>query len=111
MTITHRKHNSIDIVMLSNRLTAADISGVRREFNNIINTGNANLLLDITELEFVDSSGLGFLVGTQQEARKRRGDMVLYNPQLNVRALLELTRLDQIFSIHSEMSEAMDALH
>jgi len=111
MEIKFSNENHVDVVQLSGRLTANDVSAIRREINNFIKNGTANLLLDITELEFIDSSGLGLLVGSRREARKHNGDLILLGPKPEVRALLELTRLDQIFSIFNDQAEAVNSLH
>lgn len=111
MTISHHKEDSIDIVTLTDRLTAADVNTARREINEIINAGEGKLLVDISGLDFVDSSGLGLLVGCHQEARNKDGNLVLLEPQPEVKALLELTRLDQVFRIFHDQSEAITSLN
>ncbi len=111
MNILHERLNAVDIVKLAHRLTAADITAARYLINDIIRNGNAKLLLDISDLGFIDSRGLGLLVGSREEARKHKGDLFLLAPKPEVRALLELTRLDQVFRIFNNQTEAVIALH
>jgi anti-sigma B factor antagonist len=61
--------------------------------------GQRNIEVDLSQTTFVDSCGLGALVGLHKRAASRQGRLLLVNPQTPVQQILELTRLDGIFEI------------
>lgn len=99
MKLTHRKIDRTDIVTLAGRLTAAEAPNTRRELAAIIEQGDGRSVLDLSELIFLDSSGLSVLISALKAARSKGGDVVLASPTPNVQALIELTRLHQVFEI------------
>lgn len=68
---------------------------VRGAFNN----GHRNIEVDLSQTSFVDSCGLGALIGLHKAAATRQGKLILANPQQPIQQILELTRLDGIFEI------------
>jgi len=68
------------------------------------------IILDMTEVEFVDSTGLGAMVYTLKRATAKGGDAVLVGLQPGVRSLLETTRLDNCFQIYDDESTAVAAM-
>ncbi len=64
------------------------------------------IIIDLTGLEFIDSSGLAALVRVREQARHAGGDMLLAAPQRQVLRLLALTRLTDAFSVHASVNEA-----
>ncbi|PWG74581.1 hypothetical protein DF186_17170, partial [Enterococcus hirae] len=72
---------------------------VRNRLRHIIRQGNARLILDLGNMEFIDSSGLAALVNSLQAARKRHGDLCLVGMNETVRTLFELTQLLNVFEV------------
>jgi len=68
---------------------------VRGAFNN----GHRNIEVDLSQTSFVDSCGLGALIGLHKAAATRQGKLILVNPQQPIQQIFELTRLDGIFEI------------
>ena len=96
------KVNDIDRIKLIGRLGAAVKADVSAELAAVIDRGDIFLHLDLTELEFVDSAGLSALVSLLKHARKLEGDVILYNANDRITALLELTRLHEIFELRED---------
>jgi len=65
-----------------------------------------DIIVDLTGLEFIDSSGLAALARVREQARHAGGDLLLAAPQQQVLRLLTLTRLTDVFSIHASVDEA-----
>src|SRR5579859_7529440 len=61
--------------------------------------GHRNIEVDLSQTTFVDSCGLGALVGLHKSAVTKQGKLVLVNPPGPIQQILELTRLDGIFEI------------
>jgi anti-sigma B factor antagonist len=110
MLLTHLQSDSIDIVELSGRLIMADVPDVRKQLIGIIDAGQGKLILDLAGVGFMDSSGLSVLVSAYKAVRSKGGDMVLLSPTPTVQALIELTRLHQVFEIFSDRAAAMARL-
>ena len=78
---------------------AADSSDVATQVIEIFEQGPGELHLEMASLEWVDSSGLSALVNILKRVRSQEGTLVLLNVNERVRALLEMTRLHEIFEI------------
>jgi len=68
------------------------------------------VLVDMSGIDSVDSTGLGELVGYLQRFEKDDRRLALFRPHRRILSLLRLTRLDEIFSIYEDMDEAVKAL-
>ncbi|MCK7477199.1 MAG: STAS domain-containing protein [Candidatus Moduliflexus flocculans] len=100
--MTHLTGNGIDIAVLAGRLVMADVSQVRQRLLTTVEQGKRKLVLDLSEVAFMDSSGLSVLVSVFKAARLKNGEVVLLHPNPTVRSLIELTRLQQIFAIFDD---------
>jgi anti-sigma B factor antagonist len=65
------------------------------------------LIVDLEGIDFIDSAGLGVLVGGLKHARDREGDLMLVVTAQNVLRVLELTGLTRAFEIHSSREAAL----
>jgi anti-sigma B factor antagonist len=110
MILTHRNVEGIDIVALSGRLVMADVPQVRQKLLGFVEQGNGKLILHLAEVGFMDSSGLSVLVSVFKAARAKGGDVVLLDLSPTVRSLIELTRLQQVFSIFDDEAAALARL-
>lgn len=82
---------------------------VRRALADAIDTGG-HVLVDLTEVEVVDSAGLGLLVRAHQEARQRSAVLCLVGPTRFVRTVLHTMRLDDLFPIFENRAAALREL-
>ncbi|ADB35364.1 anti-sigma-factor antagonist [Kribbella flavida DSM 17836] len=71
--------------------------------------GARPLVLDLTEVEFMDSSGLGVLVGAHKEATAQGGTLILAAPHPRVAKILRITKLHKVFTVSPSVDEAMAA--
>ena len=71
-----------------------------------LETGAEELVIDLTTLAFIDSSGLGTLVGCWRRAQQAGAALVVANPSADVLMTLEITGLDQILPIRDEKRAA-----
>ena len=72
---------------------------LREQLVALIESGANDIVLDMSELEFLDSTGLGVLVGALKRLVARHGTLVLRSPREATRKVLEITGLDLVFSI------------
>jgi len=72
-----------------------------------IDEGHRNFVVDLGEVEFIDSSGLGTLVRMLRAAEEAGGGLCLARPTARVRGVLEATLLDSVLRSHDDVDEAI----
>ena len=93
-----RQVGDVAIVDLSGRITLGDGSGVVREtVKDMLKGGQKNLLLNLGDVSYIDSSGLGELVGAYATSANQGAQIKLLNVQKRVHDLLQLTKLYTVF--------------
>ncbi len=78
---------------------------LRREISDIVASGVDIVLIDLKNVKFVDSSGLGALVSAMQMVRKADGKLFLCSVSDQVQMLFQLTRMDRIFQFYADKDE------
>lgn len=63
------------------------------------------LVLDLSGVEFMDSSGLGVLVGAHKESIAHGGALIVVGPQPRVRKILKITKLEKVFTVYSSLDD------
>jgi len=76
----------------------------------LLSTGSDAVLLDLEDIDYLDSTGLGELVGYLQRFSDAGKRLTLLNPHARVVNLLKLTRLDEVFTVFSDRAAALEAL-
>jgi stage II sporulation protein AA (anti-sigma F factor antagonist) len=71
--------------------------------------GRRHLVLDLSSLDFMDSSGLNILIRAARDAREAEGDLHLVAPTPAVRRILEITGLTMTTPLHADVAEALVA--
>ena len=107
MEFTITTEENFAILKLNGSLLA-DIQSrdVLEGVNNIIQEGKINFIVDLSELKFINSSGLGMLLTCLTKARKAGGDLILANIPEQVSNLLVITKLTSVFTPADSMEEA-----
>lgn len=89
------------------RLDAHNSSDLKAQMLSLFEEGKNDLVVDLSEVRFVDSSGLGALVSGFKNASARNGNLKLSGLQPQVRSMFELTRLHRVFEIFPGTEEAL----
>jgi anti-sigma B factor antagonist len=108
MSLEFHKRGEVDVIRLPERVMLATAAAVRADLLKHVDTGANRLVLDLGQLEFADSSGLSALLACVTAARRAGGDAVMAAPCARVRALIELTRLDEAIAVVSSVPNAID---
>ena len=74
----------------------------KEPIEKLIEANTKDIFLDLTDLSYIDSTGIGILIELRKGSMSRDLNMTRINPQKNVVKLLQLTGVDQIFSIVEE---------
>ncbi len=97
------------IVRLSGDFDLGAVASVRSAFHEVVADGWSTVLVDLEEVSFIDSAGLGILIGLARRCRENGGTCVLLGVQDGVARLLEVTGLDGLFP-SAESAEAAAVL-
>ena len=82
---------------LSGELDTATAPGLRDQVVQLISQGRSDLVFDCTDLEFIDSTGLGVLIGARARALAANGSVALVGVSSALRRLLVVTGIDGLF--------------
>ncbi|HEY3307412.1 MAG TPA: STAS domain-containing protein [Desulfuromonadaceae bacterium] len=96
------------IFVREERLDAHNSDELKKEMNRLFDSGAKDILLDLKEVRFIDSSGLGVLVSGFKNASTRQGSLKLCGLQAQVKSMFELTRLHRVFDIFQTVDEALE---
>ena len=105
--IVDRRPGGIAIVRLGGRLDLLSAAEFRQRLAQAVAEGNRRLIVDLAEVPFVDSSGLGALISGLKTARLAGGDLRIARPTDQARSLLELTVLDRVLRPYPSIEEAL----
>jgi len=89
-------------VALHGRFDAFEVEGFDTTVMSALINGEPQVRVNLSNVSFIDSSGLAALVRVMKRAREQGGDLVLIAPSDAARVILELTRLDAAFDIVDE---------
>jgi anti-sigma B factor antagonist len=89
-------------------LDASNAGEFKRDIAPLLQA-NSKLVLDLSRLSFVDSSGLGAMLSCLRQLSAKGGDLKLFGMSKQVRALFELVRMHRIFDIYGTKDEAVRA--
>lgn len=101
------RQGGVAVARVTGRLDFASAPTARDQFAAAIADGQRKLIVELNKVEFVDSAGLGSLIGGMRRARQAGGDLRIANPNEQVRTLLSLTSLDQVLKVHPTVEEAV----
>ena len=97
------------VVDCDGALDAHSAGRVKRKTLPLID-GRSDVVLDLAQVDFVDSVGLGVLVSFFKAARSRGCNVNFIGVSSKVRRVLEIIRLDEIFEVHADLASASRAL-
>jgi len=95
------------IIAMSGRLDLSNGGKLKEEIKTLLTEGKTSIHLNLSEVEFVNSSGLGALVSMMKEIRIHRGRLTLSNLADYVQEIFDITQLSHIFEIFSTEEEAL----
>jgi anti-sigma B factor antagonist len=110
MELTTREDGHVTIMSVQGDLVIGEPETTfKRTVTRLLEEGKVNLLVDLSEVGFLDSSGLGALVRAMTNSQKEGGQTKLLNAGPQVRRLLEMTKLDSVFEIHDNLERAVSS--
>lgn len=112
LRIAERKNGDVLVLELDGRLAIGDaVEEFRRKVDEAIKGGQTRVALDMRGTEYIDSSGMGFLVVAHKVARDSGGMLAMFNLTDRVVDLMLLTKLSGVFHLYASEQDAVDAIH
>jgi anti-sigma B factor antagonist len=110
MKATSRTANGVEIINLQGKITiGAGDSQLREVITNSLNAGKNNLLLDMSGVTTIDSSGIGELVGSYTTVTNRGGKLKLLHLPAKLNELLHVTQLITVFEVYENETDAISS--
>jgi anti-sigma B factor antagonist len=105
-----RQVDGITILDLSGRITLGEGSVVLRDtIREVLGKGEKKILLNLGDVTYIDSSGIGELVSAFTAVRKEGGELKLLNLTKKVHDLLQITKLYTVFDVKDDEAQAVAA--
>jgi len=94
---------------MDRRIDASSAAAFKALLNDRIQGGQQRIVLNLSEVDFIDSTGLGAIVSSLKSMGEF-GDLVISNPRETVMSLFRLTRMNRVFQILPSEEEALASL-
>jgi len=110
MEIIEERVDDVDVLTFKGRLDANSAKDVKEKINILTKENRIKIVMEMADVNFMDSSGLGSLVTSLRSVNKLGGDIKIASLQDPVRVIFELTRLHRVFEIFDDKGSAVDSL-
>jgi len=110
MKATTRTVDNVEIISLQGKITiGSGDTQLREVITNAVNAGKTNVLLDLSGVTTIDSSGIGELVGSYTTVTNRGGKLKLLHLPAKLNELLHVTQLITVFEVYENEQEAVSS--
>ncbi|HET8925103.1 MAG TPA: STAS domain-containing protein [Candidatus Acidoferrum sp.] len=107
---TYRDAGQVTVVDLSGRIVLGDGSALlRKTIRGLLTDQRNKILLNLADVDYIDSSGIGELVSAFTAVKNQRGDMKLLHLTKKVRDLLQITKLYTVFDVYTDERTALSS--
>ncbi len=109
MTVFEQEQRGDDTVVVRprGRFTMVTAQGFRDLVGEHVDSGRRQVVVDLSQTEFMDSSALGALVAGLKRTRQAGGDLRIAQPTEAVRTVLTLTNMDRVLRAHESVEDAL----
>jgi anti-sigma B factor antagonist len=107
LTITIDQHQQATVIRLSGSADMAEANSLKNQLDQYPTAEHNNLVVDLSDLHFISSMGLGSLIQAHRQCQEGRGHLSLVSPQESVARVLKTTQLDQLFDIYPSVEAAL----
>lgn len=107
LSIATRTVGAVDIVSIGGEVDINTASQLSVSLLSLIAAGHTRLVLDLSDVSFIDSAGLGVLISAQRRLRALDGSLDVVTARPLVQKMFHITALDRVFGVHSTVDEAL----
>ena len=101
------ERDGYSVLAVSGEVDVATVPRLREQLHGLVAQGDTSIVVDLDAVDFLDSTGLGVLVGALKRVRSSGGELYLVCTQPRIRKVFEVTGLTKVFSIHDSVDEAV----
>lgn len=105
--ITETSRDGVPILSVAGEIDVATAPPLRERIHRQVGSGATQLVVDLLNVTFLDSTALGVLVGAVNRLREAGGDLLLVIDKRRVLKVFEITGLTEVFSIHRSTADAL----
>ncbi len=109
LSLDNRESGERTVVDVGGEIDVYTAPKLRERLVGLINAGHHDLIVNLEGVDFLDSTGLGVLVGALKRVRAHSGTLVLVCTQERLLKIFRITGLTKVFSIHDSVSDAVAA--
>ncbi len=103
--------NGITVVELSGKIMGGpEAAEINDQIHSLIEKGDKRMIIDLGEVEWMNSSGLGILIGAITTLKNNGGALSLVRVSDRIMNLLKITKLKDVFTIHPDVQTAVEAM-
>ncbi len=108
MTITEKTAGGLAILEFSGKIMGGPDAGLLNDkLHELIDNNKVKVVVDLSNVDWMNSSGLGILIQALTTMRNNQGDIKLANVTERIKSLLLITKLTRIFEIHDTVENAV----
>jgi anti-sigma B factor antagonist len=107
---SERQGDDLGVLILGGEVDIFTAPQFKERMVELLDSGVRRLVVDLSEVTFIDSTALGVLIGGVRRVHGAGGAMTIVVATRPVERVLSVTGLDRVFSMHSTRAEAIDAL-
>ncbi len=109
LSVTSREQDGRTVVEVGGEIDVYTAPVLRERLNDLVGEGKHHLVVDMEQVEFLDSTGLGVLVGGLKRVRSHDGSLHLVCTQEKILKVFRITGLTKVFPIHTSVADAVSA--
>ena len=98
----------VALVSLEGEIDVYTSTKLKQDLTQIIADGAKFVVLNLSKVEYLDSTGLGLLIGALKRLRENKGNLVIVSPSTRITRVFEITGLYKVFSIYASETEAAE---
>jgi anti-sigma B factor antagonist len=109
LSLTTRTEGALTVVEVGGEIDVYTAPKLREQIVSLVEDGRYHIVVDMEKVEFLDSTGLGVLVGGLKRVRAHDGSLHLVCTQERILKIFRITGLTKVFPIHPSVADALAA--
>jgi anti-sigma B factor antagonist len=107
---TEKVADDVYVIALTGEIDLYTAPEFKQQLLDIVGQGAKNVVVDLTETTFIDSTTLGVLVGGVKRLRPAGGQLSIVSSDRNITKIFEITGLNRVFPLHATRAEALESV-
>lgn len=109
LSLNSHTEEAFDVIEVGGEIDVYTAPKLREALVDAVESGHKKLIVDVEQVDFLDSTGLGVLVGTLKRVRAEDGSLDIVCTHERLLKIFEITGLDKVFGLHTTVGEAISS--